>query len=614
MSVTNSVLFYSVYAADVAVIMFFLVALLKEAKRIEVPVNFQYMLRLIREEIFRLRKGLVAYLHLSIFGAVGLSILFMIIYPILFLSIWIYYIITIISAILTIGLLAAVWWRIDILYKSRTIHKELGAELKLDKRFVSSSFLFQVTLIAVILLTMLDLDLIAVPFRNFFYYSSGIFIIRTVVVALLYVKPAMNTYSNLGRNITELTLPFNLKDVMDGKIDPSGIRLGAEKISDLQQFEINSFEACVEIGACEAACPATAVRRPLSPRALVRKLAIQQAKQGTDGYIFESISEEELWACTTCGACVYSCPVDVKHVPIIMDMRRKLVEQGKIDKKKSTLLLSIAQYNNSLGSPNEGRNSWLIDLGLRTPAQNPTFKYLFWVGCMGSFDGRIKKTIRDFISILDRAGVLQEFAILGEEEGCCGDPARRIGEESKFQELALKNIEIFKKYNVREIVLICPHGVNTFANEYPKLDSWMQGVSVVHHSQYIESLLKEGKIKIGKEDEDFVIHDPCYLSRYNGIVEPQRSVIGSIGRIEEPKLHGEKTFCCGAGGANYWYEVKEKRRISHERLDQLLITGSKNIVTLCPFCNAMLSDAVTVKAKSEVSVKDISEVVHEALK
>jgi len=608
----SSFLFLLFYLADAAITAYFIAAMYREARRLRSDISFKHILKLLKDEINRLRKGKVAYLHLSIFGGVGLSILFILLYPLISMYEVLIIIELAISFVLSVGLLAAAVWRIQILFQSRNVHRVLGEDLKINDEFKSRSLFFQSILIVVILLTMFDLDLAAIPFKDSFYYASVVFVVRTALVALLYVKPALNTYVNIDMKVFEITTPFNINDVLQGKVDASSIRLGAETFSDFQKYELNSLEACVEIGACEAACPATKVSRPLSPRVLIRKLAIASKKEGNI-QLQSIIGEEELWSCTTCAACVYSCPVDVKHLPIIVDMRRKLVEQGRLDKKKSSLLLSLGEYGNTFISSNQGRNAWLKELGMKYANESQDFEYLFWVGCMGSFDSRIRKYINEFALLAKKAGIIDRIAVLGEEETCCGDPARRLGEEGKFQELAFSNIEKFKKYGVKKILVICPHGLNTFRNEYSRLDEWMKGIEVKHHSQLIEEMIMDGRLKTEKHEENYVIHDPCYLSRYNGIVSPQRKVIGSIGNVREAALHGENTFCCGAGGANYWYEVKERKRISHERLEQLEKAGSKNIVTMCPFCNAMLFDALTSTGKiDQVKLMDIGEALNVA--
>jgi len=301
--------------------------------------------------------------------------------------------------------------------------------------------------------------------------------------------------------------------------------------------------------------------------------------------------------------------VKVNHLDVIYGVRRALVAQSKVGKKVADVLMSLSQYNNTMSMPNAGRHDWLRELGVTHIAENPEAEYLLWVGCMGSFDSRSREIIKAFVSILQRAGMLNKVAILGDEETCCGDPARRLGEESRFQEIALNNKQIFEKYNIRKIIMICPHGYNVFKNEYPEFSIKLE---VYHHSQVIQKLIADGKISVKDGKEALTIHDPCYLARYNKVAEPQRKILIRLGEVKEPPRRGEKTFCCGAGGANYWYDVPEEKRISHIRFEELVATGASTIVTLCPFCNAMLSDAKRTK-ESAVAVKDIAEVVAEKL-
>jgi Fe-S oxidoreductase len=228
---------------------------------------------------------------------------------------------------------------------------------------------------------------------------------------------------------------------------------------------------------------------------------------------------------------------------------------------------------------------------------------------MGSFDNRAKEIVKAFIEILRKAGMLDKIAVLGDEEQCCGDPLRRLGEESRFQELVLNNKQIFENYKIKKLITICPHGYNTFKNEYPRFGVKLE---VYHHVQIIQRLLEEGRISLREGKEAMTIHDPCYLARYNKVVEPPRKILIKLGEVREPPRHGERTFCCGAGGANYWYDVPEEKRISHIRFEELTATGASTIVTLCPFCNAMLSDAKRTK-ESSVVVKDIAELVAEKL-
>lgn len=232
---------------------------------------------------------------------------------------------------------------------------------------------------------------------------------------------------------------------------------------------------------------------------------------------------------------------------------------------------------------------------------------------MSSFDERLRKAIEALVEILKNIGKLDEVAILGDYETCSGEPVRKLGEEGMYQEIALKNIELFEKYHISSILTTCPHCYNSFKNDYPELG--LKNIKVIHHAEFLYKLLEDGFLKINTTNEMFAVHDPCYLSRYNKITDVLKNLVGEIGVVKRPKYHGEKTFCCGAGGGNYWYEVPQKRRISHERLEQLLDfkpMGAR-IVTFCPYCNAMLHDAVQAKELVGIEVLDVAEIVYKAL-
>lgn len=460
----------------------------------------------------------------------------------------------------------------------------------------------QLVLLLIIVLTFLDVLLsVFIP-----WLSLSVGIARNILLTVFYVKPAANLFVNHIRELTSFRTPFRLEDVLEGRVKPEEIKFGYEKMSDMDKDVMLSCQSCGEIGACDASCPAVAAGRLLSPRVVVRTVALNS---GNPEFEVAVKLERHAWACTTCGACVYSCPVKVNHLDVIYGARRALVAQSRVDKKIADVLMSLSQYNNTMSMPNAGRHDWLRELGVRHIAENPEAEYLLWVGCMGSFDSRSKEIIKAFVAILQRAGMLNKVAILGDEETCCGDPARRLGEESRFQEIVLNNKQIFEKYNIKRIITICPHGYNVFKNEYPEFGVRLE---VYHHSQIIQRLISDGKISVKEGKETLTIHDPCYLARYNKVVEPQRKILIKLGVVKQPPRRGEKTFCCGAGGANYWYDVPEEKRISHIRFEELVATGASTIATLCPFCNAMLSDAKRTK-ESAVAVKDIAEVVAEKL-
>ena len=372
-----------------------------------------------------------------------------------------------------------------------------------------------------------------------------------------------------------------------------------------------SYDSCVEIGACESACPATAAGRPLSPRVLVREISLLAAKKGQSSNTFESVKDDELWSCTSCGACVHSCPVAVKHLDIVYDLRRTLVSQGKLDKDKSSLLQNLSQNQNPYGLSSSSRADWARDQGIDTFESNPSAEYLYWIGCVSSFDQRAQNIAKSLAKVLKKAGV--SFAILGKEEACNGDPARRLGEEGRYQELAYQNIEKMNSRGVKKVITSCPHCFNTLKNEYPLFGGRFD---VTHHSQLISDLIGAGKITIEKsklKEISVTLHDACYAVRYNSIFDEPRKVLeASCSDVREMRRSKDKTFCCGAGGSNYWYKVPQQETISGIRTKEASDTGAGVIATECPFCLSMFEDSTRV-SDTKMAVKDIAEIVAEQL-
>ncbi|ACB39678.1 (Fe-S)-binding protein [Pyrobaculum neutrophilum] len=450
------------------------------------------------------------------------------------------------------------------------------------------------------LLPQIPHDLYVVSY--FIHIAAAFLTMAFSPVALRHMYIAYANFLLEERRLGELNTPFELEKVLES----GEVKVGVRRREEWKGLYGIMFDACTRCGRCEEVCPAFVAKRPLSPMGFVVKIA--RARGGSDLFQ-EGISEDEVWSCTTCGACVHQCPVYIRHIDYIVDMRRALVFESRVDQKKADLLVSVGQYGNTLMQPNTGRHDWLRDLGVKHVGENTEAEYILWLGCMGSFDARSKDIVRSLVEILRRAGLIEKVAVLGDEETCCGDPLRRLGEESRFQEIVLNNKRIFEKYGVKKIITICPHGYNTFKNEYPRFGV---KIEVFHHVEIIQKLLEEGKISVKSAGKAYTIHDPCYLARHNGVVQPQRRVLVKLGELIEPSRRGEKTFCCGAGGANYWYDVPEEKRISHIRFEELAATGASTVVTLCPFCNAMLSDAKRTK-ESPVEVKDIAEVVLEEM-
>jgi len=385
-------------------------------------------------------------------------------------------------------------------------------------------------------------------------------------------------------------------------------RTGVNQLTDFTQSQLLSLDACMECGRCEEACPATASGKPLSPKAVVVDLRRLMSLGGGDAH--ETIRDETLWSCTMCQACVQECPVLIGHVDLISDMRRDLIGEGKLSGPPARSLQQIGNQANPYGRPNADRLGWAEGLDVPTVESNPDFEYLFWVGCAASFDPRAQKVARATAELLKKAGV--NFAVLGKEESCTGDPARRIGDEFLFQERAQTNIETLTRRKVRKIVTPCPHCHNTLKNEYPQFGGRYE---VQHHSSLLAELVQSGRLPNETKTDGvgpITLHDPCYLARVNGETEATRRVIGAAtsAQVREMPRSGKKTFCCGAGGGRMWFEELPEQRVSRLRAEEAVATGAQTLATACPFCLNMMSDGMAGTAGGEeVKVLDIAELL-----
>ncbi len=372
-----------------------------------------------------------------------------------------------------------------------------------------------------------------------------------------------------------------------------------------------SLDACTNCGRCQEVCPAYASGRDFSPRLVVQDLGADM-KGGEKGDVFSSrvIREQELWSCTACNACVDICPVFINPLDFIIEFRRTLVADGKLDGLKRTFLENIARSNNPYGLPQNDRQNWLKELDVPTVQENPTAEYLYWIGCQGSYDPRARKITKSVIKILKTANV--SFAVLGNEEACTGESVRRLGEEARFQELVMKNLETIRASGVKKIIVHCAHCFNTFLNEYPEFGAEF---TVIHHSQLINELIKEGKLKSGELRSKVTFHDPCNLGRINGIFEDPRQVLQSTKGLEliEMKRSRADSFCCGGGGANVWYQVPEKKKIGVIRVEEAIGTGAETLAVACPFCITMFEDGAKALGNEKLAVKDIAEIIAETL-
>jgi Fe-S oxidoreductase/nitrate reductase gamma subunit len=402
---------------------------------------------------------------------------------------------------------------------------------------------------------------------------------------------------------------------------------GANSIEDFTWKQLLDTDACTVCGRCTSVCPAHATGKPLDPREIVLKVGEVMAATHPGGPItpvvgrdaeltvsansvFERITPEEIWACTSCKACDEICPVNIEILDKILDMRRYLsLMESNFPVELGNAYRAMENQENPWGLSQSDRAGWAKALPDDVPVvdgtQPFTHEYLYWVGCAGSFDDKNKKVTIATAKLLQRAGI--DFAILGPSERCTGDPARRSGNEYLFQMLATQNVETLNGIGVTKIITQCPHCFNTLRNEYPQLGGTYD---VVHHSQFLEWLIETKKIDMSQAtlDERVVYHDSCYLGRHNDVYSAPRRVLGSLKGIEivEAPRNGTKGMCCGAGGARMWMEEQIGKHVSTERSQELIATGAGRIATACPFCYIMLDDGTKASGRDDVVVQDIS--------
>jgi len=422
--------------------------------------------------------------------------------------------------------------------------------------------------------------------------------------------------------------------------------LGLNHIHQLNWKQGLDLYTCTECGRCKEVCPTYITDKPLSLHEFNDKLKfelldnadniIKRAKLAAfikeDGdseqieelkaqkdqmvelnskkqLIGDVIAEDTLWACTTCRACEEVCPVTIEHVPRIIAMRQgQTLMAEAYPRELNPALKGLERNGNPWGIGYDKRADWADGLDVKMMADDPDVDYLLWVGCAGSFDDRTKKVSTSLIKILQKAGI--SFAILGVEEKCTGDFARRVGNEMLYQMMAQENIETLNNYKVKKIIAACPHCVNTLKHEYPQMGG---NYEVIHHTEFIDQLVKTGKITLNKSFQgSLTYHDPCYLGRYNSVYDQPRSILKSISKdgLKELDRHGKESFCCGAGGGRMWMEETIGKRINQERAEEIINQQVANVAVACPFCLTMLEDGMKeLEKEEEIKTQDICELV-----
>jgi Fe-S oxidoreductase len=462
---------------------------------------------------------------------------------------------------------------------------------------------------------------------------------------------------------------------------------GRGKVEDFTWKGMLDFATCTECGRCQSQCPAWNTGKPLSPKLVIMDLRdhlfakapyllgdnempdhsdvdVLALAESNGHHVPESgygrvpgtndaqatrplvgsaevggvIDPDVLWSCTTCGACVEQCPVDIEHVDHIVDMRRyQVMIESEFPSELGTLFRNLENKGNPWGQNNSARMDWAKDLPFEVPVYEgvlePDVEYLYWIGCAGSFDDNAKKTVRATAELLHIAGV--KYVVLGNEESCTGDPARRSGNEFLFQMMAQQTAEMLntvfegREPEKRKIITTCPHCMNTLAREYPQLEGMIPSFGgtnghweVMHHTQVLNRLVREGKltpVKPADGGAPVTYHDPCYLGRHNKVYEPPRDLVGAAGAtLTEMPRHADRSLCCGAGGARMWMEENIGKRINLERVDEALDTNAKEVVTGCPFCRVMLTDGLVQRQSedkgTDVQVRDVSQMLLESVK
>jgi Fe-S oxidoreductase len=406
--------------------------------------------------------------------------------------------------------------------------------------------------------------------------------------------------------------------------DEDAETFGLGRIHELNWHNVLNLYACTECGRCEELCPASNTGKPLSPKKIIHDFKVDLLDQ-SDLLLNENkdnvlpimregseVTDDVLWSCTTCRSCENICPVSNEHLDFVFELRKhQVLMEANFPPEMQETFTNLENQFNPWGFSNDNRADWCKGMDVPLMMDNPEADVLYFVGCAGSFDDRGKKIAQAMARVLQKAGI--DFAILGPEEACNGDVARRAGNEYIAQMLIQQNVEVLNQYKPKKILTGCPHCYNIIKNEYPQFDAVYE---VIHHTEYLFGLQKEGRFNLaGKNLGSLTFHDSCYLGRWNGIYDAPRKLLSSINRGEgliEMKRTQSKSFCCGAGGARMFMEEAIGKRINNERALEVIATGAKTVAATCPFCTTMLIDGILEK-EGDVQVKDIVELLDEVI-
>jgi Fe-S oxidoreductase len=397
------------------------------------------------------------------------------------------------------------------------------------------------------------------------------------------------------------------------------VRFGSARVTDMTWKQTLDTMSCTECGRCQDVCPAYATGKALSPKLLIMAIRDQAMAEGPKALADSSysppaivpnaVTDDIVWDCVTCGACVRECPVGIEHIDHIIDLRRNLVMvESRFPEEAGAMLRDVDRSSNPWGKPQADRAHWADGLGVRVLQPGDAAPdVLFWVGCAPAFDERARKGAVSTAKLMLAAGV--DFAILGPREACTGDPARRMGDEYTFQRLAGENVGTLNEAGIKKIVTTCPHCFNSIGNEYPDFGGHYE---VVHHTEFLAELVRDGRLNPLAGEQKITYHDSCYLARHNDVRSQPRELVAAVGTAIEMPRNRERTFCCGAGGARMWMEEKRGRPINQERVREAAETGAETLAVACPFCTVMLDDGVR-ETGAKLKVIDLATLLAEAV-